>query len=342
MAPWLKTFLLATLDSTHGSRDTRVAKRLQFSAGFTLVELLVVIAIIGILVALLLPAVQSARESARRTTCINKMRQMALAVMNFATTRGDALPDALSNYPPTPPGKTKAETIPRSLHVETMAYTEDESLRSLYTGGFVTLNFYYVPLYNCPSDPSADLAAGTNVETTYLSNGVLFSNDPSLRKVVDGTSKTIAFVESYTRTAINDTAEITRVSSYPSRNAAAATFAHPCNGTDVCYGIRIGIPGSQAQIGRTNRPASSVPGVWSRDYDTLAPNALDDAVDPPIQSSPDPAAADGRLLQSIHPGVLNVVLLDGSTRSISDSVEPDVLWATVTPAGAEARFARLE
>ena len=63
--------------------------------GFTLVELLVVIAIIGVLVALLLPAVQAARESARRTSCANNLRQLGLAALNFENANGKFPPGYL-------------------------------------------------------------------------------------------------------------------------------------------------------------------------------------------------------------------------------------------------------
>jgi len=90
--------------------------------GFTLVELLVVIAIIGVLVALLLPAVQAAREAARRTQCSNNLKQIGLAVHNFH--------DARNGLPPLVAGERRA-----SFWVYILPYLEQQNIYDLLNGG---------------------------------------------------------------------------------------------------------------------------------------------------------------------------------------------------------------
>src|SRR3954453_12460300 len=76
----------------------RQRSSIRLHAAFTLVELLVVIAIIGILVALLLPAIQAAREAARRMSCSNNLHNVALAILNFENAQ-KRLPYSISYKP---------------------------------------------------------------------------------------------------------------------------------------------------------------------------------------------------------------------------------------------------
>lgn len=106
-------------------------------AGFTLVELLVVIAIIGVLVALLLPAVQAAREAARRGQCLNNMKQMGLSLLNYESARG-AFPRGRWNVNPADTGKhdvadrTSTKSNDHSWQAIALPYAEQANIANQY------------------------------------------------------------------------------------------------------------------------------------------------------------------------------------------------------------------
>lgn len=91
-------------------------------SGFTLIELLVVISIIAVLMSLILPAVNSARAAARRTQCLNNMKQLSLAVLNYAAQNGDKLPYLYNDK--VDPTYTRNETWVRAV----LAYLDQSAL----------------------------------------------------------------------------------------------------------------------------------------------------------------------------------------------------------------------
>lgn len=142
--------------------------------GFTLVELLVVIAIIGVLVALLLPAVQAAREAGRRAQCINNLKQFGLALQNYHS--------AKNTFPPSAVMKQDPNQVYASGNAMLLPYFEQAALASLYDH-----NVYWekqkpgvvptqIAIFKCPSssaaNPLVDEALGKEVPTVGSTFGI--------------------------------------------------------------------------------------------------------------------------------------------------------------------------
>jgi prepilin-type N-terminal cleavage/methylation domain-containing protein/prepilin-type processing-associated H-X9-DG protein len=180
--------------------------------GFTLVELLVVISIIGMLMALLLPAVQQAREAGRRNTCSNNMRNCALAITNFVSAKGNypgyceplSVASSAGTYagnPPMPP-----ITLPVSWITVVLPYLERTDIYNVWRNqnqwaiasanpNQTTAPEFYMDILNCPSSPAPQTsgfsscvfvansgmmdiaaAAGVAYPADWQANGVFFNH----------------------------------------------------------------------------------------------------------------------------------------------------------------------
>jgi prepilin-type N-terminal cleavage/methylation domain-containing protein len=201
--------------------------------GFTLIELLVVIAIIGILVALLVPAVQKAREAAARTECINKLKQIGLAT--------HSLYEVKKIYPPMCAADASAPlqvagpykgAIGFTVFGWLLPYVEKNDLYQLAKGNLNTpagklsptggpVHSVPVPAYLCPSDPTLRGPKGYGMGSSaqggmdlwaigsYAANYFIFGNPTAdsvqkrregttrLKRFSDGTSNTIVYTERY-------------------------------------------------------------------------------------------------------------------------------------------------
>jgi len=190
--------------------------RLGRKRGFTLIELLVVIAIIAILVALLLPAVQQAREAARRTQCKNNLKQLGIALHNYHDTFNCFPPAHIRTQSAIPANNTLTGWRGFSAHSMLLPYIEQTNLYNS-----IDFNTYFdapqntaprrtrIQAFLCPSDAPFTTAEtgnnsypgsmGTNLGqyvTQAFRNGVFnFDVTIRMRDIYDGTSNTVAFGE---------------------------------------------------------------------------------------------------------------------------------------------------
>jgi prepilin-type N-terminal cleavage/methylation domain-containing protein/prepilin-type processing-associated H-X9-DG protein len=152
--------------------------------GFTLIELLVVIAIIGILVAMMLPAIQSARESARRTDCSNHLRQVALALGSYEALHGCYPPGRVGCDRTGGPCTGDSDRVGTSGFVMLLPHLELRNLYDVfdfndgpwgYTSTWAASNAAAIgmrpPIFVCPSDTSLAISQDTSVGTAYDAGG---------------------------------------------------------------------------------------------------------------------------------------------------------------------------
>ena len=288
--------------------------------GFTLVELLVVIAIIGILIGLLLPAVQTAREAARRMQCANNLKQMGLAMHNYATANN-------SHFPPGSPGVWK-----HGLFTYMLPYLELQTLYDQLDLKCETYNtsnephrFDAVSCYVCPSWPYPSVyrdgvfydgalttyqgVAGAYPTVTpyeYSDAGFVPKNGifgwafvRSMAQVKDGLSNTLAM------------GEFVEIDSEPPSNPSSAWWAEP--------------PGAV-------RPwvfgGTTIAGLY-------ACKALVHAVNARVNRGTDNVPYNHLPMGSYHPGGANFLVGDGSVAFLSESMSLDTYFKLATVAGGE-------
>lgn len=190
--------------------------------GFTLVELLVVIAIIVTLVALLLPAVQSARASARRTQCLNNLKQWGLGIQLFTDAEGGLLPYGNRRPDPIAPRVSYQPALWPFIEAQALYDQYDFTLPFHHTRGPGTGNepvvMVQLPLYFCPDDrkgfwlPPADPHSRTRgnyvlnwsngsfnhsdvEDDPYLQGPFVLKQQVSLQSITDGLSNTMLMSE---------------------------------------------------------------------------------------------------------------------------------------------------
>jgi prepilin-type N-terminal cleavage/methylation domain-containing protein len=306
-----------------GSSTVRMADVGKLRRAFTLIELLVVIAIIGVLIALLLPAVQAARESARRTQCVNSLKQLGLAAHNIHDVY-NALPPAVSERsdirlsirsryvsPPNGPmGFTVFDWLLPYVEQSPLYNASNMDVNTVVSGRRVYNT--YVPAYICPNEPASS-PPYQGATTNGGANGWVIGNYAANYYVLGNPGG----------------------ASIQAREQSANSFAVLTDGLSnvVLFGERYGTCGSSGAANGGN----TVGNLWSDSNSVWRPIFCVDNSSKAGQAGY-PAclmfqvtpnwltACDPIRLQGMHPAGVNICLGDGSVRLFVRNMDPNV-WA---------------
>jgi prepilin-type N-terminal cleavage/methylation domain-containing protein len=315
--------------------------------GFTLVELLVVIAIIGMLVALLLPAVQAAREAARRMQCANNLKQMGLAAHNYHTAFGCFPPGGITE------GECCAQKSRVNWAIAILPYVEKQPLYSLYDQRAYNedpangpVREALVTTYLCASDPfGGDLQIPcTGPGGSVARGGLGLTYRSGSYKAVAGCVGNDAPLEDQ-----GWWARYTPPSPIPDpKRRGVLHMAGVLNWTSESMSTVTDGSSNTLMIGeKSTSTRRDIAPFWAYTYLSYA---MAHTVEHPLTINKDIAACLTLAAEmgvwgggaccnswgSFHPGVIQFALVDGSGRAISTNIDLTVLCALSTIQGGEA------
>jgi len=326
--------------------------------GFTLIELLVVIAIIGILVALVLPAVQQAREAARRTQCQNNLRQIGLALHNYT--------DANVSLPPSMAIDPRVTTNASwSIHGRLIPYLDKTTFYSqinLQEGWSSAKNAPVVSgwrasVYICPSDPKGNTPRLANGVSLYSTNygfnfGTWFVYDPVTGRGGDGLfHPNSSYDWAAVRDGTSNTLAVSEVRAWQAytRNAPPPSTNPPGTVAELLAAVAVGVP-DRILVGTGDGTGHT---EWANGHShhsgfttTLTPNTVVpwtyqgvvfdcDFASRQEGSHTSLASYSAVLSRSYHTGIVLSLLGDGAVRSISSNIDLRIWRALGTRAGRE-------
>ena len=315
--------------------------------GFTLVELLVVIAIIGTLVGLLLPAVQSAREAARRNACSNNMRQQGVAFHNLLDAR-KYLPAACyttasantSTFPTPPKGNTSRTE--HSWRVLVMPYMEDQIAvqgydfsKNWYDAANLPTAQKEMPVYRCPSSQQgagvSSLPASPDSDSGRTATTLSAPLGRADYECMTGVKKSVLSPDPYNPSGRTeslgalDKDKVTELSKITDGTSKTLMLVE-CAGRPSVYVTTTVVSGT------TNQSTGWADNLGPFKLDPMNPNGTKGAA---ANTGVAMNATNDGECYSFHAGGINTVFCDGSTRYIADNVELKVFCAAVTRAGNE-------
>ena len=329
------------------------AFRLPPSA-FTLVELLVVITIISMLMGLLLPAVQSAREAGRRATCMNSQKQLATGMMTYESSH--------RYFPGYANWIGANHTIPGSWVVALLPMLEKQDMYNLwatYNGG--TNNFAAAPTFNtmqvnpymkvliCPSDSPDNTMDGW---CSYVCNrgcngwnyqylGVCMDQatpPPAGRSVPpvtvsldyinshDGSSTTLMLAESLLTNPTNTNSSQVFVPRVDRKTAGTPSFAKWTTPPAIAGGVAATNAYSLLTPPTSAQNSTTYPGIPTNDMEAIV------GFEWSQWSAVPPAKITDKVL-SRHPGGVNVSFCDGHQQFLADNIDPNAFLMLMTPYG---------